>query len=74
MMLRLSSLLSSTVCRVTRRAWGIRTASGNVSLGKCVVEKVGQCVVVGLVSENKERRVNPELLQDVHKALDVVER
>ena len=43
-------------------------------MARCVVEKVDQCVVVRLVSENKENRLNPEFIQDFNKALDEVER
>ena len=53
---------------------GLRRASENVPLRRCIVEKVDQCVVVRLVSENKENRVNPEFLDAFHKALDQVER
>ncbi|CAI8003590.1 Enoyl-CoA delta isomerase 1, peroxisomal, partial [Geodia barretti] len=52
---------------------GLRRASENVPLRRCTVEKVDQCVVVRLVSENKENRVNPEFLDAFHKALDQVE-
>ena len=41
---------------------------------RCVVDKVDQCVVIRLVSENKENRLNFEFVQDFHKALDEVER
>jgi enoyl-CoA hydratase/carnithine racemase len=44
-----------------------------VPLKRCVVEKVDQCVVVRLVSENKEDRLNPEFVQDFHRALDETE-
>ena len=54
--------------------WGLRQASESVPLKRCVVEKVDQCVVVRLVSENKENRLNPEFVQDFHRALDETER
>lgn len=41
---------------------------------RCVIDKLGPCVVVRLVSENKENRLNPEFLQEYNKALDQVER
>ena len=41
---------------------------------RCVIDKVDQCVVIRLVSENKENRLNFEFVQEFHKALDEVER
>ena len=43
-------------------------------LKRCVIDKLGPCVVVRLVSENEENRLNPEFLQEYNKALDQVER
>ena len=43
-------------------------------MARCVVEKVDQCVVIRLVSENKENRLNPEFIRDFNKALDEAER
>ena len=41
---------------------------------RCVVKKVGKCVVVRLVSENRENRINPEFLVEFNRALDQAER
>ena len=65
-------LIRSQLCLLHRV--GLRRASENAFLRRCTIEKVNQCVVVRLVSENKENRVNPEFLNDFHKILDEVER
>ena len=38
------------------------------------MEKVGPCVVVRLVSENKENRINPEFFDEYNRALDEAEK
>ena len=55
-------------------SWGLRRASDDAALKRCVVEKVEQCVVIRLVSENGENRLNPEFVEDFHRALDIAER
>ena len=55
-------------------SWGLRQASERVSLKRCAVEKVGRCVVMELVSENKENRLDLEFLKDFNRALDQAER
>lgn len=55
--------------------WGLRRrASDSVSLRRCVVEKADKCVVIELVSENKENRLDPEFLGEFNRALDQAER
>ena len=40
----------------------------------CVVERVEQCVVIRLVSANKENRLSQGFIEDFHAALDQAER
>ena len=39
-----------------------------------MVEKIGPCVVIRLISENKENRLNPRFFQEYNQALDQAER
>ena len=41
---------------------------------RCVVEKVGPCVVIRLISENKENRINPRFFEEYNSALDQAEK
>ena len=39
-----------------------------------VGEKVGPCVVIRLISENKENRINPRFFEEYNSALDQAEK